>query len=268
MSGLDYGGGHSIGWRYSKPDSEGYTEPLVGTVLCYQLVQAVDMKSRIPRFFNDGNPIFNARIVVALQDGSIRSFTFTKANGAAWKGEKSSVHVELMKIAADRDDLLGKLVDMQEVAREASFDNIIGKTVAIQTQPEPGPYPPGTHYGANTPRPWTVTHVTNVGPFEPKVSIPPEYQQPELLAPMPKQNQGQPPMYGNFYQAPAPQPIVPPQPYGQPPMAPVGGQQPMPQQTPMTPAGMDPGVVAAMQQLGAQNIQQVPASPYDDSIPF
>ena len=286
MSGLDYGGGSNIGWKYSKPGSEGYTNPLIGTVLCYQLVQAQDMYTKEPRVFPDGNPIFNARIVLALQDGSLRAFTFTKASSKAWKGEKASIHVELMKIAAGHDELLGQLVNVEDVVRGVSFDNIIGKTVSIQTEPEPGPYPPGTKYGSNTPRPWTVTHITNVGPFEPKQDIPDMYKVPELLAPK-KQPQQQPQTYGyqqpvpQQYQQPYPQQylqqyqqsqvpqqqVVPPQPITQPPMTPVGMTQQM-QQPPAIPAGMDPGIAAAMQQLNAQNVQQVPSTPYDDSIPF
>ena len=291
MSGLDYGGGSTnIGWKYSKPDSEGYTNPLIGTVLCYQLVQAQDMFSKKPRFFDDGNPIFNARIVLALQDGSLRAFTFTKASSKAWKGEKASVHVELMKIAADRDDLLGQLVDVTDIVRGVPFDNIIGKTVSIQTEPEPGPYPPGTKYGSSTPRPWTVTHVTNAGPFEAKQDIPDIYKTAELLAPNPQPKQQQQPQgygmapgfqqpmpqqyqqpyqqqYQQPYQQPMPQQqITPPQPMAQPPMTPVG-VTPQMQQPPAMPAGMDPGIAAAMQQLNAQNVQQM-NTPYDDSIPF
>ena len=159
--------------------------------------------------------------------------------------------------------------------------NLIGKTIQISTQPG--------SYGQGNPRPWAV-QLVDAGPFQANREVPEEYTVPQLLCEefvsggQMMQQQYQQPMYQQQPMMQQPMPMVQPQPMQQPmqqqqqpmiqqqlmsqPM-----QQPMVQQ-PQVPT-MDPNVAAAMQQLGATNVQQVQAPPqpvtgnvYDDNIPF
>lgn len=250
-------------WNYSNSNKEFYSETLVGTVQAIQLIQATNFQTREPRFWSDGNPVMNIRLALADANGDLVCFTFQKAGKAAREGKKRSVHMDLFHLTGDTD-----------------LANLIGKTIEIKTQPG--------NYGPNNPRPFEIS-LSNEGPFELKNPLPEEFKLPEIFVERPQQQvqqqpqyqaaTPQPPMYGQFYAPPvAPQPMQPmqPQPQYQQPMqnqvtmnpmpAPAPAPAPQPQAAPM-PQGMDPQIMAAMQAMGATNVQPV-AGPYDDSIPF
>lgn len=255
-------------WNYSKPDKEGYTEILIGTVVAIQQIQATEYGSGRPKFWPEGNPMFNIRLAVVTPDGELVTFTFQPASKAAKEGKKRSVHIDLWHLTGDTDLI-----------------NLVGKTVMIQT--EPG------NYGANNPRLFDVSLVTDAGPYQlPDGELPEEFKLDKILIDRPQyqqpQYQQQPQMMNNGYYTP---PTVQPQ-YPQQQMQPMQPmqqmqqmqpqyQQPMQQQPvpqmgqsinpiqPPMPQGMDPNVAAAMQQMGATNVQPVAnGSVYDEGIPF
>lgn len=241
-------------WNYSNQSKEGYTEILVGTVVAIQKIQSTSFQTRQPEFWPDGNPKFNIRLALADPEGDLITFTFQPAGKAAREGKKRSVHIDLWHLTGDTDLI-----------------NLIGKTIMITTQPG--------SYGANNPRPFEVSLVTDAGPYQYKEGeLPEEFKTPEILIERPAIQQPQP-QYQQPYQQPQ---------YQQPPMQPNGfyappvAQQPMaqsmqqqyqqPQMNPMNPPmpqGMDPNVAAAMQQMGATNVQPMQAGTvYDEGIPF
>ena len=268
-------GGTNYGWNYSKPDKPGYSTLLIGTVIAIQEVQkmgyTMNGQPGAPEFWPDGNPKMNIRLALATETGELKTFTFQPAGKEQRAGRKASIHMDLFHLTGDTDMM-----------------SLIGKTIGISTQEG--------RYGQGNPRPWSVGFV-DAGPFELASPLPAEFKAPQVLAnnataggqmqqPMqqgyPPQQYGyqQQPMQGYGYQQPPMQPQ-----FQQQPMQPQFQQQPPMQQQPMQqmnpqpqqqqfPQGMDPAVAAAMQQMGAQNVQEVQqASPaqgsvYDDDIPF
>lgn len=281
--------GSSASWNFSRPNDPGYSLELWGTVVSLQEVQARmynpnSNQPGAPRTWPDGNPVMNIRMGLAMPDGSLRSFTFGKAGKKQQSGEKPSVHMDLFKLTN------GNMMDL------------IGKTLHFVTWPA---HPKtGEKWGQGNPRLFEIEEVIGTT-YTLNGTLPYEYTIPELLCddgahagqPVPQapsQIQA-PPMQGQYYQAPqaapasqsqyetvrpggmAPQQVIPqqqapaPQPAQQAP-APVPQQQ-VPQQVAQAPMpqGMDPAVAAAMQAVGAVNVQPVidtQPSVYDDSIPF
>lgn len=251
-----------VNWNYSNQNKEGYTEILVGTVVAIQRIQATEYQTGRPRFWPEGNPVFNIRIAVITPEDQLVTFTFQPASKAAREGKKKSVHIDLWHLTGDTDLI-----------------NLIGKTIMITTKPG--------NYGANNPRPFEVALVTDAGPYELSTPLPEEFKLDEILIERPQQQQYQPqqqpqyapPMQGQYYQAPQAQPMQPmqqqyiPQPQMQQYQQPMQ-QQPQQQQglnpmQPQMPQGMDPNVAAAMQQMNATNVQPVVGgSVYDEGIPF
>lgn len=263
-------------WNYSNPNKEGYSNTLVGTIVAIQEVQkrAFSMNGQpgAPEFWPEGNPKMNIRIALVTPEGQYKTFTFQPA-GKKQKESGTGVHMALFALTGNTDMM-----------------NLIGKTVQIQTQdPQPG-----TKYGAGNPRPFYVSEVQG-GPYQTSLPMPAEFQIPELLCndaasggqmqqpqPMSPQNI-QPPIVNGFFAPPVPmpnfaQPVQQAQPMAQPvqQMNPVQAQPAMQQQPegtvqPMMPAGMDPQVAAAMQAIGATNVQPVAdngGAVYDQDIPF
>ena len=268
-------------WNYSKPEKEGYSTLLVGTVLAIQEVQKTKYNPNgpgVPEFWEDsGKPKWNIRMALATPEGQLKTFTFQPASRAAQRGEKKSIHMDLFHLTGDTD-----------------MKNLIGKTIGIQTQEG--------RYGAGNPRPWEVGLVEG-GPYKLNFELPAEYKVPQVLAnaaasggqvQQPQPQYAQQP-YGMQQPQYAPQPQYAQQPYGMQPQP--YGMQPQPQyaQPQATPAaqqnmaqgyaqpaqampqGMNPQVANAMQQMGATNVTEVtkvqsaPATgtPYpDDECPF
>lgn len=252
-------------WNYSNPNKEGYSTQLVGTVLAIQEVQAMSYNPggpRQPQFWPDGNPKMNIRLALADDKGELKLFTFQPAGKAARQGLKPSIHMSLFALT-----------------NNTGMKKLIGQTIMIATREG--------SYGANNPRPWEVA-IVDAGPFSLSIGeLPEEYKVPRVLANegahggqtmgMPQQPMMQQPMpaYPQQMQQPAYQPQQPMYPQ-QPQAMPRNQYQPQMQQPAMQPQasqGMDPAVMAAMQQMGATNVQQVQqAAPvqgiaYDD-IPF
>ena len=245
-------------WNYSNPNNPGFSLELVGTVVSAQEVQARNWDMRTgrpstPKFWDNGDPVWNIRLGFATETGELKTFTFSKAGKAQWNGEKPSVHMQLFRLLNDMNAL-------------------IGKTVRIQTWPANPEN--GAAWGRGNPRLFNVELVPDVK-YELAIPLPAELQVEKLYAndgasggkptgPAPQQIQvpqaPMPQMQGQYY----------PQQYGyQVPQQPVMAtqpQMPLPVTAPM-PAGMDPAVAAAMQAAGAVNVQPV-GSIYDDQIPF
>lgn len=271
-------GGTNYGWNYSKPDKPGYSTLLIGTVVAIQEVQkmgyTMNGQPGAPEFWPDGNPKMNIRLALATETGELKTFTFQPAGKEQRAGRKASIHMDLFHLTDDTDMM-----------------NLMGKTIGIST--EEG------RYGQGNPRPWQVGFV-DAGPYELAMPLPAEFKAPQVLAnnataggqmqqpqgyqqqgygyqpqsmmqPQPMQQfQPQPqmnPMQQQGY--PQPQQNMQPQPQFQP------QPQPMQPQSQQYPQGMDPAVAAAMQQMGATNVQEVgtqtgaPAQGevYDD-VPF
>lgn len=271
-------------WNFSRPNDEGYSLELYGTVVSLQEVQARTYnpgsnQPGAPRFWPDGNPVMNIRVGLATPEGKLKTVTFGKAGKKQISGEKPSLHMQLFSLTnRNMMDLMGKTLHLWTW------------TVDPETQ---------RPWGQGNPRKFGV-ELVNDQTYQLAGVLPPEYTVPELLcndgaqggAPNPQmiQQPQMPPMQGNFYAPPMAQPMQQQYPYTQqqsaqyqpqampqmPPqqMVPQYQQQPtiqqMPPQSAPMPQGMDPAVAAAMQAVGAINVQ--PADPtggiYDDDIPF
>lgn len=274
-------------WNFSRPDGEGYSLELYGTVVSLQEVQARTYnpgsnQPGAPRFWPDGNPVMNIRVGLATPEGKLKTVTFGKAGKKQISGEKPSLHMQLFNLT------------------NRNMMDLIGKTLHLWTWTvDPETQKP---WGPGNPRKFGVELVSDQT-YQLAGVLPAEYTVPELLcndgaqggAPNPQmiQQPQMPPMQGNFYAPPTAQqfpqspqyqqyipqqqpqyqpqsmPQMPPQQ-----MMPQYQQQPtiqqMPPQSAPMPQGMDPAVAAAMQAVGAINVQ--PADPtggiYDDDIPF
>lgn len=236
-------GNTNINWNYNKPDKPGYTETIVGTVVAMQEVQNREYNPYgngpgAPSFWDpptNSRPKMNIRILLVNQMGDLVSFTFQPAGKEARAGKKRSVHMDLYHLTGDTD-----------------MQNLIGKTIKISTQQG--------NWGLGNPRPFDVS-LTEDGPFVTNKEIPAEYLNPFLLC-------DQAVSGGQINTGVAPQNIQPVQPQPVVNTAPVVAQATQPTvvtETAPMPAGMDPNIAQAMQNLGATNVQQVA---YDDSIPF
>ena len=296
---LNPAGTSNYSWNYSKPDRDGFSLELFGTIVSLQEVQAREYNPNSaqpgrPAFWPDGNPKMNIRVGFATPDGSLKSITFQKAGRKQVSGEKPSLHMQLYNLAGG--NMLG----------------LMGKTVHMWTWPaNPNN---GVAWGQGNPRLFGVEEINPEKPFELAMPLPEEYKVPELyandavaggqpVAPAPSQMH-QPnvmPMNGGFYAAPTfqqpayqtaqptYQPAQPVYQTAQPmyqtaapqPIATMAQSVPVPQEQlaataasavanpqPMTapmPAGMDPAVAAAMQMAGATNVQ--PADAMGDVYP-
>lgn len=293
-------GGQNYGWNYSRPDREGYSLQLVGTVVSLQEVQsrAFNMgnpgQPGAPEFWPDGNPKMNIRMGLATETGELKAFVFTPAGKQARAGKKASIHMDLWRLSG------GNITDL------------IGKTIVISTQEG--------QYHVGHPRPWFVELLENTGPFQLSSPLPEEFKVPRLLAdssasggqvqpPQPQQfrGYGQQPMqqpmqqpvqqYGGFQQQPPmqrpyhqaqpqqvnqqwnnQQPVRQPQAHqqqwspqaAQPQMVPQAQQQAMAPQPQVQPGGvnpMDPQIMEAMQAVGATSYEVIPApQPVGDAV--
>ena len=294
------GMGASYNWNYSRPEAEGYSLEITGTIVSMQEVQAREYsqnRSRPgrPAFWDDGNPKMNIRIGLACPDMNFRSITFAKAGRRQVSGEKPSLHMQLFNLT------------------DGSMDDLMGKTVHIWTWPS---HPTtGQPWGNGNPRLYGVELVEGTyalsGPIPKEFTVPqlyandaasggqPVYQQ-QQQPPQVQVPQQIPPMQGGYHPYPQ-QPMMPQQPqynmqqqYNAP-QPQYNMQQPMMQQQPqynmqqqqpqqpqqpaaipvqqqpqqMTmPDGMDPAVAAAMQAVGATNVQEIPQDAYEDEVPF
>ena len=288
---LNPGGIVNYNWNYSNQQRDGFSLEICGTVVSLQEVQGREYNPNSnqpgrPACWPDGNPKMNIRMGMALQDGSLKSITFSKAGKKQISGEKPSLHMQLFGLT------------------NGNMDELIGKTVHLWTWPA---HPQtGQMWGNGNPRLFGVEELKDVSPFQLASPLPHEFQVPQLycndgvqggqpVAPSPQQMQTPPPMQGQFYAPPTAQPMpqyqpqaYQPQPMQQPAMQPMMQPQPaapapammqqppamqaMPpvQQSAPMPQGMDPAVAQAMQAVGAVNVQPVSDtySIYDDDIPF
>lgn len=156
----------SHNWNYSRPDEDGFSLELVGTVVAIQEVQAMNFgangRPTTPKFWdNTGRPVMNIRMVFAGPSGGYRTWTFTPASKAAKEGKKRSVHLDLFALAGGVNML-----------------DLIGKTIRIRTEAPPA----GFNYGVGNPRPWHVELVTDQGPYQLAEPLNPIYRLPQVLA--------------------------------------------------------------------------------------
>ena len=254
-------GGANYNWNYSNPNKPGYSTQLVGTVIAIQEVQKLGYtmtgQPGAPEFWPDGNPKMNIRMILATEDGGLKTFVFQPAGKAARMGQKPSVHMDLFHLTDDTDML-----------------NLIGNTICIQT--EEG------RYGQGNPRPWHVSLV-EAGPYEPAIPVPAEFKIPQVLAnnavsggqmnvsqqqpqwqqQQPQRQQQQQPQWQQQQWQPQQQ-----QPQQQ-------WQPPMQQQQQGYPQGMNPMIAQQMQRPQQQGYQQ--SAPvgmgqtyddYDEDMPF
>lgn len=267
---LNPGGAGNYSWNYSKPDRDGYSTQLVGTVVAIQEVQKMGYTTTgqpgAPEFWPDGNPKMNIRLALVTEQGELKTFTFQPAGKQARMGQKKSVHMDLFHLTGDTDMM-----------------NLVGKTLCISTQEG--------HYGPGNPRPWFV-QLVDAGPFQLSQPLPPEFKLPQVLAnsavsggqvqqPQQRQPQYQQPQQ---YQ-PAPQyqqqPMQQQPQYQQQPMYPQVMQQPAYSHPAPVSAAMDPQIMQAMASQvfgGPVSVEQVPTQQpvnpvgsgevYDDDMPF
>ena len=237
-------------WNYSRPNDPGFSTELIGTVVAIQETQAMNFGTHgptTPKFWSNGDPVWNIRITLAGPSGGYRTFTFAEAGKAQREGKKPSVHIDLFKLAGGEDMM-----------------NLIGKTIKISTvQP-----PQGFSYGSGNPRPWTV-ELVNAGPFQLAEKLPDFLTVPQLLA-----NDG---AHGGVPASPASQSAGRVDPV----MQPQVGYSPQPTQQQYQPVQQQVSVNAAdiPVDTGFSNPQAnwapqvapgtpVPTSVYDESIPF
>lgn len=268
-------GGHN--WNYSKPDQPDYSLEFFGTIVSVQEVQARDWSPAggvgRPSTWPDGNPKMNIRIGFADPQGQLKSITFQKA-GKKQVADNVGLHMQFYNISG------------------GNMSNLVGKTVHLWTwpvHPDDGTPLAGQQWQRGNPRLFGLEEWAE-GQWELANPLPEEFKVPSLLADdgahggQVQAQPQQPPMNSQYYAAPRPAAYFQPPVYQQP--MPQQYPQPMPQQYPQyqqprpitvpqvapmqmgaqQPAGMDPQVAAAMQALGAQNIQPV-AQPAPQAIP-
>lgn len=157
--------GESKSWNYSRPDKDGYSTSIVGTVVGIQEVQAtnfgMDGRPSTPQFWDSGEPKMNIRLILAGKAGGFKTLTFQPASRAAKEGKRKSIHLDLFALAGGKDMM-----------------NLIGKTIKISTEEPPNNF----SYGRGNPRPWSVELVTDQGPFELKEELDPIYLLPQVYA--------------------------------------------------------------------------------------
>lgn len=153
-------------WNYAKPENDGFSTTLIGTVVAIQEVQAMnfgaDGRPTTPKFWeNSAQPVMNIRMVLCGPSGGFRTWTFAPASKAAREGKKRSVHLDLFALAGGHNML-----------------DLIGKTIKVTTVAAPS----GFNYGLGNPRPWTVELVTDQGPFQLTDPLDPIFLMPTVLA--------------------------------------------------------------------------------------
>ena len=292
-------------WNFSNQNREGYSLELWGTVVSLQEVQARDYNPNSnqpgrPSFWPDGNPKMNIRVGFATPDGTLKSVTFNKAGKKQISGEKPSLHMQLFNLTnRNMMELMGKTLHLwtwpanpqtgqawgQGNPRLFGVEEITDGTryeLSGQIPPEylvPELYAnDGAQGGAPNPQMIQQPQVPQMqGNFYAPPTVQPVQQYPYTQQ-QPAQYQPQPQMQQPQMQQPQPQPqqVAPvpqamaPQGMGAP--APMPVTQAMPPQSasaPM-PQGIDPAVAAAMQAVGAVNVQEVDPTGgiYDNDIPF
>ncbi|WP_298049660.1 hypothetical protein [uncultured Bifidobacterium sp.] len=253
-TGNDGGSRNEHNWNYSRPDQPGFSTELVGTVVAIQETQAMNFGQNgptTPKFWPNGNPVWNIRVTLAGPSGGYRTFTFAEAGKAQREGKKPSVHIDLFKLAGGKDMM-----------------DLIGKTIKISTQQPPQ----GFAYGRGCPRPWHVEEVA-AGPFQLAEALPPFLTVPQLLADDAAHG-GQ--VVGNQRTA-MPDPVMQPQ-VGYSPQPTQQQYQPVQQQTSVQASEIpvDTGFSNPQDNWSNQSnvVPQVapgtpvPTSVYDESIPF
>ena len=157
------GGSGEHNWNYSQPNKPGFSTDLIGTVAAIQEVQAMNFGPdgpTTPKFWKDGNPVWNIRMVIVGPNGGYRTWTFQPASKAAREGKKKSVHLDLFALTGNTDMM-----------------NLIGKTIHIRTKQPPE----GFSYGIGNPRPWEVELVEE-GPYALSSPLDPIFTVPQVLA--------------------------------------------------------------------------------------
>lgn len=121
-------GGSSNSWNYSDNTKDNYSEQLGGQVVEIRYVQALDFQTKQPKFWPDGNPQTNFRIIV-LSGGHEFAWTIsTAAKSAAIQA-------------------IGTALGVQP-GNKINVGDLLGKNVVITTKPG--------SYNSNRPRPWWV----------------------------------------------------------------------------------------------------------------
>lgn len=128
MSMFDLKGGSTSVWNYSNKNNENYSNTLGGTVVEISNPQARDFSTKQPKFWPDGNPMRNLRVVVKLPTGGEKAWIFAPKSAAA----------EACLAALDPDGSKPSV----------NIEELIGKMVTISTKE-------GV-YNAQNPRPWNV----------------------------------------------------------------------------------------------------------------
>ncbi len=189
-------------WNMSRPNDEGYSLEIWGTVVSLQEVQARmynpnSNQPGAPRFWPDGHPVMNIRMGLATPDGSLKTVTFGKAGKKQVSGEKPSLHMQLFNLT------------------NRNMSELVGKTLHLWTWPA-NPTT-GQVWGQGNPRLFGVEEVEGTK-YELSSPLPPEFLVPELLcndgaqggqpmAPSPQmiQQPQVPPMQGGYYATPTAQ---------------------------------------------------------------
>lgn len=253
-------------WNATDPNREGYAPKLTGTVVAMQQVQATQWtrgdQPGAPKFWDDGSPVWDIRIVLVGENGGYRHKRFPMAGKDQKAGKKPSLHMDLFHLVNDTD-----------------MNNLIGKTISIWTNED------GAPYGQGNPRPWFCCLEPNLPVYELKEPLDPIFLQPQVFAnaavgggqvqPQGAMANPQPPVYGQYYAAPqtaqpAPQQAYT-QPQPQPQMAPAmnPGQAVQPQVNPQAQPQPQPQPLQPDPYGGQQPAQPQPApGPYDEDIPF
>ena len=288
--GLNPGGSASYSWNYSNSQNPGFSLEFVGTVVAVQEKQHMDWNNnggpRTPAFWSNGDPKMDIRIAFADPEGNLKTFQFPEASKKQ-AANPNNTHVIFSNLAGGVMNLIGKTVHIMtwpanpetgapwgignprifsaglvpdvtyELAQPLPDEFKVPKLLADTAVSGGQPVPPmvGQYYGTPTFQPRQQPQYQQ--------QVQPQYQQPMPYQQMPQQVPQMQPQYQQptpYQQMPQQAPQMQPQ-YQQPTI-----QQLPPQQAPMTaqmPSGMDPMVAAAMQAVGAQNVQPV----YPD-IPF
>jgi hypothetical protein len=158
--------GDSHNWNYSKPEDDGFSLSITGTVVAIQETQAMnfgaDQRPTTPAFWENSNqPKMNIRLVLCGPSGGYRTLIVTPASKAAKEGKKKSIHLDLFALTGNTD-----------------MRQLIGKTLTITTVAPPANF----KFGIGNPRPWDVKERTDVGPYTLKEPLDPQYLVPVLLA--------------------------------------------------------------------------------------
>lgn len=117
-------------WNYSKPEEDGYSLQLSGTVVGIEINVRRAYQTNEPMFFKNGNPMLSLELLIL------------DANGAEWawsypKKPKSYAYQAVINA-------------LKGIGAKSQRD-LLGKMVTVQTQCPP----PGFAYGATSPRPWS-----------------------------------------------------------------------------------------------------------------